>query len=475
VFYMVRRQRTLWLVLSMGLLTVAFTFSTFAMSTSGATAALAPQVPGAVELELERFSVDTFAQPVKIASTGAAGDTRLFVIERAGVIRILQADGTRLSTPFLTITDRVFSNGSEQGLLGMTFEPADPTIFYVNYTRKDDNPNRRGDTVIARYRVQSGNNNVADPASEQIILVVDQPYANHNAGDLAFGPDGELYIPLGDGGSGGDPDENGQDLRELLGKTLRLRVTGEVTYTIPPDNPYANSTNPNLRKEIWASGFRNPWRFSFDRQTGDIYWGDVGQGAREEISFQPADSDGGENYGWDCFEGNLDHELAGCTERSNYVFPIFDYARDLGNSVTGGFVYRGTSYPNLVGHYIFADFATGRFWSAIRNNQGRWVVTDHDRLEVNGRTLAPSTFGENVNGELFVADYSGGGIYRVQDASSPAETPITTATNIGTATPTVSPSTTVPPSATPTLITLTPPPNQTPRAYLPQIKRSGTN
>ena len=254
---------------------------------------------------------------------------------------MLQADGTKIATPFLNITTRVGSTGSEQGLLGMVFEPGNPKTFYVNYT------NTHGDTTIARYKVTGANNNVADPASEQIVLMVTQPYANHNAGDLAFGPDGQLYIPLGDGGSGDDPENRAQNLSELLGKLLRIHVTGVPTYTIPAGNPFADDGDPNARAEIWALGLRNPWRFSFDRQTNDIFIGDVGQGAREEIDFQPATSTGGENYGWDCYEGTVFHadRPPKCTNNpADYVSPIFDYPHIRnhvdGSAVTGGYIYR---------------------------------------------------------------------------------------------------------------------------------------
>ncbi|MEZ4731179.1 MAG: PQQ-dependent sugar dehydrogenase [Caldilineaceae bacterium] len=357
----------------------------------------------------------------------------------------------------MDISDRVLAGG-ERGLLGLTFEPGNTTVFYVNYTLKSTNSQQNGDTIIARYRVTGSDPNVADPASEEIVLTVDQPASNHNAGDLAFGPDGYLYIPLGDGGGGGDPNENAQDLGELLGKVLRLDVTGQQTYAIPAGNPYADDGNPNTRAEIWASGLRNPWRFSFDRQTHDIYIADVGQGAWEEIDFQPADSTGGENYGWDCREGahdyNENEQSPDCTPNGNYVDPIFEYSHSDGCSVTGGYVYRGAAYPDLVGHYVLADYCSGKFWTLMRDSQNVWQATAHGKLVNN-----PSAFGEDQQGELYVASLGDGTIYRV-GTDLPAETP--------TATPTV----TLVPTAT---LVPTIPPDQDQRLYLPYIEKDVTN
>ncbi len=372
----------------------------------GALAAPHSRSPGAVALQVQEFATG-LAQPVKVTN---AGDSRLFIVERWGAIRIVQPDGTLVSVPFLDIQDRVNSNSSERGLLGLAFEPDNPAIFYVNYTLELPDPNdaRNGNTIIARYRVSAGDPNVADRDSEEVLLEVAQPYRNHNAGDLAFGPDKLLYIPLGDGGSGGDPDENAQDLSKLLGKLLRLDVIGKATYEIPADNPYANDGDPNTRAEIWAVGLRNPWRFSFDRQTHDLYIGDVGQSAWEEINFQPSESSGGENYGWDCFEGNHDHEPAGCT--ATYTAPIFEYSREENqtnpsapcSSVTGGYVYRGPTYPTLQGHYLLADYCSGKFWSLNRNEAGAWVATAHGKL-----MDSPSSFGEDAQGELYVTSLDG--------------------------------------------------------------------
>lgn len=407
-----RNQKRRQLSLLSACLFFVFTFLLGLLLALHTLAAPARIVQGGVTLQLQEFAKG-FNQPVKIAN---AGDNRLFVVERSGLIRIVTPGGLTLETPFLDIRDRVNTSGSERGLLGLVFEPENPSIFYVNYTLEVSDPNdgRNGNTIIARYHVSSADPNIADPASEEVILEVAQPYSNHNAGDLAFGPDNMLYVPLGDGGGGGDPDENAQDLSKLLGKLLRLDVIGKATYTVPADNPYANDNDPNTLAEIWASGLRNPWRISFDRQTHDLYIGDVGQGAWEEIDMQASDSHGGENYGWDCYEGNHDYEPTGCS--ADYTDPIFEYSRaDNENnpsapcsSTTGGYVYRGTTYPELNGRYILADYCSGKFWSLLRDQGGSWQATAHGKLLDNA-----STFGEDANGELYVADY-GGTIYRVR-------------------------------------------------------------
>jgi glucose/arabinose dehydrogenase len=409
--------------------------------------ALAPIAPAwaaqaAVELAVEPFA-SGFARPVKIAN---AGDERLFIVEQGGVIHILEPDGDRLPDPFLDLTDQLVSE-NERGLLGLVFEPADPTTFYVNYTRKSDDNDDNGDTVISRFKVSPTDANRADPASEQVILVIDQPFSNHNAGDLAFGPDGYLYIPMGDGGSGGDPGNRAQNLNELLGKVLRIDVVGQTTYAIPPGNPYADDNNAQTRAEIWSSGWRNPWRFSFDRATGDMYLGDVGQGDWEEIDHEPANTPG-RNYGWKRCEGGYLFPAVDppqpCAD-AGLTNPIFDYGRDDGRSVTGGFVYRGAEYPNLAGHYLFADFATGVFWSLARNGAS-WTATRHGQIGVGN----PSSFGEDQNGELYVASH-GGTIYRLKETGQPQET----------ATPT----------ATSTLVRVTPE-SLTPQSYLPLVNAS---
>lgn len=341
--------------------------------------------------------------PVDLAATPQASDRRLFIVEQGGRIRIMRPNGSLLFRPFLDIQDRV-SSGSERGLLGLAFHPnyASNGYFYVNYT------NLNGDTTIARFSV-SGSRNLADPNSEQILLVVDQPFANHNGGDLAFGPDGYLYIALGDGGSGGDPLNNSQNIDSLLGKILRIDVDNGSPYAIPPDNPFVGAPGAD---EIWAYGLRNPWRVSFDRQTGDFFIADVGQSAREEVDFQAAGSAGGQNYGWRCYEGNQPYNLSGCNpDPGVYDFPIHEYTHGEGCAITGGFVYRGAAYPTLSGHYFFADYCSGVIWDLLPDGMGGWTLTDHGALLSN-----PTTFGENARGELFVADAATGTVYAITAA-----------------------------------------------------------
>lgn len=341
-----------------------------------------------------------FTQPVHITHAGD-GSGRLFVVEQEGIIRIITA-GVVQSTPFLDIAERVGCCG-ERGLLSVAFPPnyASKNYFYVNYTNND------GDTVIARYRLTS-NPDVADSDSEQIILPIDQPYANHNGGQIAFGPDGYLYIGMGDGGRGGDPENRAQTPSELLGKILRIDVesTTPISYTIPPTNPFTQTAR--YRPEIWAEGVRNPWRFSFDRETGDMYMADVGQNAYEEVNFQPASSRGGENYGWSCKEGTHDYNLdrAPCNAPAfvaTLTAPIHEYSQDEGDrSVTGGFVYRGTQYPGMQGIYFYADYISGNIWGLRRSG-----TTWENRLFLDN-PFPLSSFGEDEAGNLYIADYSGG-------------------------------------------------------------------
>lgn len=363
--------------------------------------------------------VSGFSDPVDITGSGD-GSERLFIVEQAGNIKIYdQSTNTTLATNFLTITDRVRSGG-ERGLLGLAFHPNFATNghFYVNYTTRTRNGLSNGTTVIARYTAAIGANTV-DPATEQVVLSIVQPFSNHNAGDLAFGPDGYLYVPTGDGGSGGDPNQSGQDPLALLGKMLRIDVDnpviGGTNYGIPADNPFVG--NPNVRDEIWALGLRNPWRISFDRVTGDLWIGDVGQGLREEVDFEAAGSGGGMNFGWDCREGFLDYPAGtpgspgtsspNCVEGTTYDLPVFDYSRNGvtgGFSITGGYLYRGSA-DDLVGYYICADFASANFFL---------YPPGGGSLEVEGTSpvSSPSTFGEDDNGELYVFSY-GGTFYRV--------------------------------------------------------------
>ncbi len=378
---------------------------------------------GGVTLSLSAFA-SGLTEPVSLAH---AGDSRLFVVEQAGIIKIIQSNGTVLGTPFLNITDRVDA-GSEEGLLGLTFHPdyINNGHFYVNYTNITAGVRR---TRISRFQV-TANANVADPNSEQILLTVIQHSSNHNAGDIHFGPDGYLYVPLGDGGGGGDTGNYAQTVTTLLGKITRIDVDqgpgtapdcvgqGTGSYTIPNDNPFTNGAG-GICDEIWAIGLRNPWRSSFDAWTGDLWIGDVGQYAWEEIDMQPVYSNGGENYGWRCYEGDHPFNTAGCGPIGNYVFPVFEYDHGGGRcSVSGGYVYRGSQYPALFGRYVLADYCSGHFWDVAPDGEGGWNTTQHNNLTGFGR----SAFGENVDGALFVANRSAGTVQRLAEgtATSPA-------------------------------------------------------
>jgi len=335
-----------------------------------------------------------FSQPLAITHAGD-GSGRLFVVEQGGTIKIIR-NGAVVPTPFLNITSLVTPTGGEQGLLGLAFPPgfALRGTFYVNYTDRTG----IGNTVIARYGL-TGNPDTADPASRQQLLNIVQPFANHNGGQLAFGPDSLLYIASGDGGSGGDPFGNGQNLTALLGKILRIDVLSGVTpYAIPAGNPFGN--------EIWAYGLRNPWRFSFDRLTGDCFLGDVGQDLVEEINFQAAGSGAGVNYGWNLMEGSRCFSAPTCSS-AGLALPVAEYLHGNGDcSVTGGYVYRGSSTA-LRGIYLYADFCSGRIWG-LRLNGAVW----ENRL-LSDTQFSISTFGEDEAGELYLADYASGDIYRI--------------------------------------------------------------
>ena len=357
-------------------------------------------------------------QPVYVTSAGD-GSGRLFVVEKSGTIRIIK-NGQVLPTPFLDISDRVGNDG-EAGFLSIAFPPdyATSGYFFASYNHIDknllppepeDNGNNGGyDTVIARFRV-TGDPDRADPNREERVFLRNQPYTNHNGGLIVFGPDGNLYLGLGDGGGGGDPLDTGQDRASLLGKILRIQVGATGTYTIPPDNPFVGRTD--ARSEIWDMGLRNPWRYSFDRQTGDLLIGDVGQDKFEEISLHPAGTPGGLNFGWDCREANLERSTsADCS--GPFVAPILDYARNDGQSVTGGYVYRGSAFPEFQGRYFFADFVQGRIWS-IQRSGASWTVK---RLE-RDTDEQYSSFGEDEYGELYVVAI-GGKVYQLVDLNAP--------------------------------------------------------
>ncbi|CAA9544226.1 MAG: FIG01022095: hypothetical protein [uncultured Thermomicrobiales bacterium] len=364
--------------------------------------------PAAFAVDFELVA-DGFERPLYVAHAGD-GSGRLFVVEQPGRIRIVQ-DGQTLPDPFLDIVDLVESGGNEQGLLSVAFHPDYETngLFYVGYTARNSDAGV-GDNTIARYSV-SGDPNRADPDSAQILLAVEDPYPNHNGGLVLFGPDGHLYAGMGDGGSRGDPEGNGQNPQALLGKILRLDVnpdlvTAQEPYLIPADNPFADGAA--AAPEIWATGLRNPWRFSFDRATGDLYIADVGQNAIEEVNHQAAASIGGENYGWNLLEGRDCYADPDCDPAATgTVLPVSGYSHDFGCSITGGYVYRGAAAPALTGVYLFADFCTGLAWGLGRDAGGDWATSEP--VETG---LAPNSFGEDEAGEVYLTDINGG-IYRV--------------------------------------------------------------
>jgi glucose/arabinose dehydrogenase len=334
-------------------------------------------------------------------SIANAGDSRFFVVNQRGTVIIVDSTGNLNPEAFLDISDRVVYGG-ERGLLGIAFHPEYKTNghFYVNYVGVGDS------THISRFSVKSGNPQKADSLSEYKILTIAQPFQNHKGGNLCFGPDGYLYIGMGDGGSGGDPGDRAQNQRVLLGKMLRIDIDHGSPYSIPVSNPFYNSNI--TRNEIWALGLRNPWKFSFDRLTGDLWIGDVGQNLFEEIDFQPAGSAGGENYGWRCYEGNQAFNTENCDLVSSYAFPVFTYSHESDCSVTGGYVYRGDSSSPYYGHYFFADYCSDRIWT-LHNEAGQWVKEDFGQFLYNGFC----TFGEDYKGELYIAGLSSGNIYRL--------------------------------------------------------------
>ncbi|MDB5283412.1 MAG: hypothetical protein JWO06_2487 [Bacteroidota bacterium] len=349
-----------------------------------------------------------FLSPVDIKN---CGDNRIFVVEQAGKIRIMDKSGNIRSTPFLDISSHVLSVGNEQGLLSVAFSPnyKVDSCFYVNYITGTGN----GSTVISRFHV-SADSNVADAGSEKVLLTFTQPYTNHNGATLMFGPDGYLYDTQGDGGNAGDPYHMGQNKNVFLGKILRMDVNHpDTTYLIPPTNPFVDSLN--TKHEIWAYGVRNPWRCSFDRLTGDMWIGDVGQNLYEEVDFQPAASTGGEDYGWNCREGFHPYDTS-CANSTGFIDPIFEYVHSTGNgcSITGGYVYRGAQFSRLFGRYFFTDFCSGRFIGVRQTSPGVFAVdTFHSFL-----TNMYSTFGQDNDYEMYIAGRSNGKIYHLTDTAN---------------------------------------------------------
>jgi glucose/arabinose dehydrogenase len=366
-------------------------------------------------------TVSGLVNPLFVTHAGD-GSGRLFIVQRNGKI-LIHKNGALNALPFLDIGGIITTSGGEQGLIGLAFDPdyESNNRFYVVYTVALNNAIK-----LARYHESETDPDLADP-NGTVLLTINKPYTNHNGGMIAFGPDTYLYMAVGDGGSGGDPNNNAQNKNTLLGKLLRLDVSGS-TYSIPPTNPFVGGSN--VKEEIWAYGLRNPWRFSFDRLTGDLYIGDVGQNSQEEIDFQPSTGLGGENYGWRVLEGNLCYNPANCAPPPNYTPPIKTYNHgtddSFGCSITGGYVYRGSQFPALAGVYLYGDFCKGKIWGLINNGSGQWTST----LIVDGNYLI-SSFGEDEQGELYLIDYAAGNVFQIVEAPIIVETFLSTATYDG--------------------------------------------
>lgn len=373
------------------------------------------------------FFFQSFAQKTAVVSyaTGVpnpidlknCGDERLFVVSREGRIYVVNPDATVRSTPFLDIRSKISGTGGEEGLLSMTFSPDYKTSgkFYIDYT---SNAGGQLHSVVEQYKVSS-DSNMADASSALTILTQDQPFNNHNGGNLMFSPDGYLFINFGDGGSGGDPQGNGQNKTTFLAKILRIdvsNVTAQNPYAIPTTNPFYNSPDATIKKEIWAYGVRNPWRSSFDRLTGDLWIADVGQGTVEEIDFAPAGDAGGENYGWNIMEGNECYKPATGCNTSGITLPIYTYTHAVGNSITGGFVYRSAQSKSLFGTYIFSDYVK-KWIDGIRQENGALSGSVQHLVLAADVPGNPVSFGEDKYGELYVLLNGNSTIYKVEDTS----------------------------------------------------------
>jgi len=356
---------------------------------------------GAQQIVLQQIAA--VSRPVGIVNTG---DSRLFFVLQAGQIVIYDGTAVR-ATPFLDIRSQVtpgISGDTEQGFLGLAFDPRHNGFFFVYYT------NASGNIILARYSVSATDPDRADPNSGTTVLTINHPnFTNHNGGELQFGPDGFLYIGVGDGGSQGDPNNHGQDRSQLLGKILRIDVSS-LPYRIPPSNPFVNTAG--ARGEIWAYGLRNPWRFSFDRNSGDLFIADVGQNAWEEVDFQPSTSIGGENYGWRRMEAtHCFNPSTGCQD-GTLILPILEYSHaNNACSITGGYRYQGSRFPRMKGIYFYGDFCNGLISGATQSSSGSWTTRSllSTRLNI-------STFGEDVNGEIYIADLNGA-VYQITDAT----------------------------------------------------------
>jgi glucose/arabinose dehydrogenase len=359
------------------------------------------------ELSFESFQTG-FSSPTTITH---AGDDRIFVLEQDGLVKIIENGDVSTFMNIKSIVsspaDDIDTYADELGLLGLAFDPdfENNGYFYLNYTNNDLN------TIVSRFSVNPDDSDQGDDNSEEVIIEIEQPYSNHNGGCIAFGPDGYLYIGMGDGGNGGDPQGFGQNMTSLLGKVLRLDVS-TLPYSVPSTNPFVG--NDDYSPEIWASGLRNPWRFSFDTETGDLWIADVGQNAWEEVDFQSANSQGGENYGWNCFEGFEPFQDNVCTDEVTEPVHTYEnngYPNDC--SITGGFVYRGTTYPNFNGHYIFGDYCTGKIFTLSDQGNASLDLSTQENTDI-----FISCFGEDSNGELYLADRNTGEIFSVVDNSS---------------------------------------------------------
>lgn len=366
-----------------------------------ALVSLCQPVSGQIELQ-QAFPALSFTRPVDLQHPGD-GTNRLFVVEQRGVISVFENDPAAASkTTFLDIQERVDDSSNEEGLLGLAFHPdyENNGYFYVNYTATG--PDR---TLISRFKVSANNPNAAEPDSEVVIITIPKPFSNHNAGQLAFGPnDGYLYITTGDGGSGGDPQGNGQNRQTLLGSILRIDVDTTapgLQYSIPPTNPFVGNTQ-GYREEIYAWGVRNPWRMSFDPVTGWLWAADVGQNAWEEIDI----IENGKNYGWNIMEGNHCYNPPTGCNTAGLTLPVWEYSHNLGNSVTGGYVYRGPGVPELVGKYIYADFGSGRIWAL--EYDGVNPAVNNQLIDT---PLLIASFGVDQNQELYICAFDGK-IYR---------------------------------------------------------------
>ncbi len=370
----------------------------------------------AQELQFEKLPDLVFEEPVDLVSTYVEGDDRLFVLEKTGKVFIIEDPDIdqpiAYETPFLDLSTTV-NDDFEGGLLGLAFHPdyADNGFFFVNYTFDDSSNDNKFTTKISRFHVNANSPNVADIDSEVEFLKIAQPKKNHNGGDIAFGPDGYLYIPTGDGGGAGDIYENGQNKQSMHGKVLRIDIN-TIPYSIPEDNPFVE--DDETLDEIWSLGWRNPWKVSFDRETGDFWAADVGQNEIEEIDMEPAGTEGGRNYGWNCFEGSQAYDPTLCDDDMIHTPPVFQYDQSQGwKSVTGGYVYRGSRHTDLYGKYIFTDYEDSRvFWltTEIAENSFETVRYDYSGPDLPFRI---TTFGESSKGELYFATLDHGEIWRI--------------------------------------------------------------